>query len=400
MSLHAPFPPSAHDRWKICTGSFALGLQVPEPPESEYAAEGTRLHTVASNDLGAAHDEPCAPTADDAALLKPYLDYARKRMKQTKAVAIEATLKHSSWLFGTPDLKLIYKEAGEHILEIVDLKTGAGILVDPEENGQLLTYAYMALLEMAKMEWGQPSMATRKRFDEFADIRADQPDPFQFLPQTIRLTIVQPPDEDHPVKTWDTTREHVLEHGKASEKAIAIALSGKGKLIPGDHCRFCKAKPICPKLRGEVVEAVDGPLPATMSVDTLAFWLERADRMEGFIKAVREMGHEVASQALQQGRPGIPGWTLKPKRATRSWADEAKVLEIARKRRIKIWQDKLLSPAMAENEHPNLPQELRDQIVAVSSGTNLVRGNAPHAVTAPDASPMARLVANLNLKKF
>ena len=76
------------------------------------------------------------------------------------------------------------------------------------------------------------------------------------------------------------------------------------------------------------------------------------------------------------------------------------MLEIARKRRIKIWQDKLLSPAMAENEHPNLPQELRDQIVAVSSGTNLVRGNAPHAVTAPDASPMARLVANLNLKKF
>jgi len=21
--------------------------------------------------------------------------------------------------------------------------------------------------------------------------------------------------------------------------------------VPGDHCRFCKAKPICPKLRGE-----------------------------------------------------------------------------------------------------------------------------------------------------
>jgi hypothetical protein len=57
----------------------------------------------------------------------------------------------------------------------------------------------------------------------------------------------------------------------------------------------------------------------------------------------------------------------------RLWADEEAVLTIARKRKIKIWQDKLMSPAMAEKEHPNLPEELRSLIIAVSSGTNLVR---------------------------
>ena len=59
-----------------------------------------------------------------------------------------------------------------------------------------------------------------------------------------------------------------------------------------------------------------------------------------------------------------------------------------------------MSPAMAEKAHPNMPEELTKQIVAVSSGSNLVRGEATHVIAAPDAPPMAKLVANLQLKKF
>jgi len=95
---------------------------------------------------------------------------------------------------------------------------------------------------------------------------------------------------------------------------------------------------------------------------------------------------------------------LKPKRATRQWVDEDKVLEIARRRRIKIWQDKLMSPAMAEKAHADLPEELTSLIVAVSSGSNLVKSKgpktqAPLVALESEAKPMDKLMANFALMK-
>jgi hypothetical protein len=249
---------------------------------------------------------------------------------------------------------------------VVDLKTGSGIMVDAEENEQLLTYAFMALVKLRKVG---------RTFDR------------------VRLTIVQPPDEANPVKSWDCAAGRVMEHGARVEAAIARALEGDPPIVPGEWCRFCRAKPVCPKLRGEMVEALAGLTPATMTPASLAQWLDRSDRMEGFIKAVREVGHTLVGAGVN-----VPGWTLKPKRATRQWDDEDKVLEIARRRKIKIYQDKMLSPAMAEKAHPNLPQELRDRIVAVSSGSNLVRGEAPDTVNVkPEATKTERLMANFKL---
>ena len=349
---HALFAPSSAKRWLNCPGSVALGLLHPEPPEGPYAAEGTRLHDIAAGWL--ADDRPSMQVdAKDIEFLKPYIDYAEKRMKVCDVWAIEETIHHSGLLFGTPDLMMMFK--ADDLLEVVDLKTGAGIMVDPVENDQALAYAYMVVSKLIK----------------------DQIPP----PHNIRLTIVQPPDEDQPVKCWDTTLGHVLAWGAEAEAQIAVALAGGAPLQAGDHCRFCKAKPTCPALRGEVVEALGGTMPIQMTLGSLGQWLDRADRMEGFIKALRETAHAVATKAAEVGAQAIPGWVLKPKRATRQWADEEAVLAIARKRKIKIWQDKLMSPAMAEKAHPNMPQELTEQIIAVSSGSNLVRGETPAQVT-------------------
>jgi hypothetical protein len=349
---HALFSPSSAKRWLNCPGSVALGLLHPEPPEGPYAAEGTRLHDVAASILHRKAGRPSVSDADWVAV-GPYIHYVNHRIVKADAWAVEETIHHSGLLFGTPDLMMMFK--ADDLLEVVDLKTGAGIMVDPVENDQALAYAYMVVSKLIK----------------------DQIPP----PHNIRLTIVQPPDEDQPVKCWDTTLGHVLAWGAEAESAIATALAGGAPLQPGDHCRFCKAKPTCPALRGEVVEALGGTMPIQMTPGSLAQWLDRADRMEGFIKAVRETGHAIATKAAEIGAPGIPGWVLKPKRATRQWADEEAVLAIARKRKIKIWQDKLMSPAMAEKAHPNMPQELTEQIIAVSSGSNLVRGETPAQVT-------------------
>jgi|SRR6187402_1550130 len=326
MSTHAPFAPSSATRWLTCTGSFGLGLQLPEAPDSAYAAEGTRLHDVAAAILRGTKDYFPGGVVDpaDHTFLLPYLGHAAKVMKAYKksggVVRIEERVEHSDLLFGTPDLTAIDDEW----MEVVDLKTGAGIMVEPEENDQLLAYAYMIL-------------SRRKRFDVA-------------LPKGVTLTIVQPPDEAKPVKSWETTSDHVMEWGVKAEAAIRAALAGSFDLVPGDHCRFCKAKPVCPKLMGHVVEALP-VVVRELRPDNLAKWLDKADLMQQWLDSLREVAHDLASS----GHP-IPGYELKPKRATRQWVDEDKVLEIARRRRIKIWQDKLMSPAMAERRTRTCPR--------------------------------------------
>jgi len=376
MSAHAPFAPSSATRWLTCTGSFGLGLQLPEAPSSEYADEGTRLH-----DLAAAYLRPPYVAAnpvmskEDHQFLKPYRDSAMNIVSRANNVCyIEQRLEYSALLFGTPDLLAVDQDW----LEVVDLKTGAGIMVEPEENDQLLCYAWMALKKLYAQQPGKKAVPKFKG---------------------VRLTIVQPPDEENPVKSWETTSDHVMAWGVKAEAAIQTAIEGSFNLVPGEHCRFCKAKPVCPKLMGHVTEALP-VIVRELRPDKLAGWLDKADLMQQWLDALRETAHDLACA----GHP-IPGYELKPKRATRSWVDEEKAAAIARAKRMKIFQPrKLMSPAMAEKAHADLPEELTSLIVAVSSGSNLVKSKgpktqAPLVALESEAKPMDKLMANFALMK-
>ena len=367
MSSHAPFAPSSATRWLNCQGSFGLGLQLPEPPEGPYAAEGTRLHDVAADYLRTDFNVAASPVMlnEDYLFLKPYLDHCMALMPRCNRYEIELRQEFSQLLFGTPDFVAI----GPDWLEITDLKTGAGIMVEPEENDQLLCYAFMVLNQ--RKSW---------------------------QPKVVRLTIVQPADEERPVKTWNTTTKHVMEWGAKAQAAMQAAIEGSVQLEPGDHCRFCKAKPVCPKLAGHVVEALP-VVVRELRPDRLGYWLEKADLMQQWLDSLREVAHDLACD----GHP-IPGWELKPKRATRSWSDEEKAREVALRKRLRIFQPrKLMSPAMAEKAHANLPEELTNLIVAVSSGSNLVKSKgkpqAPLVALESEAKPHGKLMANFALLK-
>ena len=373
MSSHAPFAPSSATRWLKCQGSFALGLQLPEPPEGPYAAEGTRLHDVAAallrRQVPAVKQEP-----EDNAFLEPYLIHCEILKQCSNRWVVEERQEYSNLLFGTPDFVAL----GPDWLEVVDLKTGAGIMVEPEENDQLLCYAWMALKKLYAQQPGKKAVPKFKG---------------------VRLTIVQPPDEENPVKSWETTSDHVMAWGVKAEAAIQTAIEGSFNLVPGEHCRFCKAKPVCPKLMGHVTEALP-VIVRELRPDKLAGWLDKADLMQQWLDALRETAHDLACA----GHP-IPGYELKPKRATRSWVDEEKAAAIARAKRMKIFQPrKLMSPAMAEKAHADLPEELTSLIVAVSSGSNLVKSKgpktqAPLVALESEAKPMDKLMANFALMK-
>src|SRR4249920_2170543 len=85
---HAPFAPSAAKRWLNCPGSFALTLTMPrgDGDDGPYAAEGTRLHELAAAYLDV-EKAGVVMAADDHAALKPYLDYAKQRIRAESTLA-------------------------------------------------------------------------------------------------------------------------------------------------------------------------------------------------------------------------------------------------------------------------------------------------------------------------
>ena len=126
--------------------------------------------------------------------------------------------------------------------------------------------------------------------------------------------------------------------------------------------------------------------------------LDRADLVLQFIDAVRAHGHDLASRGIN-----VPGWTLKPKRAMRTWADADSTIEWARRHRqvTEMTEPRLLSPAQVEKANKDLYARVADQVVSVSSGTNLVRGNSPVPVAPPEgASTIERLMANFETLKY
>jgi Protein of unknown function (DUF2800) len=290
-------------------------------------------------------------------------------MKAAEWYDIEETIKHSPLLFGTPDFIALVRDT----LHVVDLKTGAGVMVSPVENDQALAYAYMALARCKHV--GAP------------------------LPANVVLTIVQPTDEDEPVKHWQTTTANVWAWGAHAEQVMADTVAGNAhEYVPGEHCRWCKAKPVCPKLRGAMVGLPASLQPAELSPVMTADVLDRADLVLQFIDAVRAHGHDLASRGVH-----VPGWTLKPKRAMRTWADAEQTLKWARRNRYmtEMTEARLLSPAQVEKKDKALYDRIDDQVVSVSSGTNLVRGNSPVPVALPEgASKTERLMANFETLKY
>jgi hypothetical protein len=310
-------------------------------------------------------------TSSESDFLLPYTKHCFDLMNRPGCTyRVEQTIPHSPLLFGTPDF--IAMEG--NTLHVVDLKTGAGVMVDPEENDQAMAYAYMVL-----SRWH--TMRGALDFDG------------------VVLTIVQPTDEEHPVKSWTATREHVMAWGERAEKIMADTVAGNvHEYVPGEHCRWCKAKPVCPRLTGALATLPASMQPAELGALATAEILDRADLVLQFIDAVRAHGHDLASRGVH-----VPGWTLKPKRAMRTWDNPEEVLAWARRHRFvtDMTEPKLLSPAQVEKHDKALYEKVAGHVVSISSGTNLVRGNSPAPVALPPgASTIERLMANFETLKY
>ena len=333
-----------------CPGSVALVQLAPPSPSSTYADKGTLLHSAISevllgedNVLGMVYE---GQTLDQDMIdqkLQPALDLLDKLDPDGEMkLAIETRVGFGKFLpgaFGSCD---VLGRLG-NTAYVIDWKFGDGIAVDAEQNEQLMYYA-AAAMRTPEVAWV---------FDGAV---------------AIECVIIQPPV----TRQWTTTPARIKAFEKDLKRAVKVASLPDAKLNPGDHCRFCPAKPTCPTMTGAVDRALKVKLDA-VDDDMLGKYAANAVLLQGWIDDLNAL----VQTKIEKGYK-IPGWKLVAKRGTRSWVDQGKAADALAALGVDPIKKEIVSPAQAEKllkaKKQNLPEGLT---VSVSSGDTLAPESDP-----------------------
>jgi len=317
--VHSPFGGSVAARVLRCPASVDLIRKVPAylHRPSAYADRGTALHVAATLLL---EDNPPSLeslvgktigtytiTSDDVEnALRPayaYVDALLNWLGAEFYVERRVIFPTIPDTWGTVDLLV---RIG-HTIHAIDFKFGVGVRVlalssDGDEdviNAQLLFYAAAARHSLPEF---------------FAGV------------ESIVLTILQPVSVDidaEMVSSVAVTHAELDEFVTVYRAACEEALSDAPRLQAGSWCRFCPARPICPKHTRPLLDlaqftvSTEFAAPKEAYLQALAAGLDLVDA----IKDIRTALHDQAKRALEQG-DSVPGYALSAGRAERHWRDE------------------------------------------------------------------------------
>lgn len=311
MAKHALLSASSAERWLNCTPSARLNEKIPDTA-SPYAAEGTLAHKLAELILTFELEKCDAAYPDFKKALEElqkyelyytgmmdeveiYTNYVletyNEAVSKTKdaVIFLEETLDYSDFVpegFGTGDCIII----ADGRMEIVDLKFGKGVEVSAIENPQLMLYALGA-------------------YEKYG---------FIYGIEKITMTIVQVRLDN--ISSWTISTEMLKEWAKSIKEKADLAFQGKGELVPGKWCTFCKVRQTC-RARAEANIKFYNQYnqdPNLLSISEIAEILGQADEIEKWAKEIKEY-------ALNEALKGVkyPGWKLVEGQSNRQIDDEA-----------------------------------------------------------------------------
>ena len=320
MTAHAKLSASGSEKWMTCTPSANLEAQFPDEG-SEFAREGSFAHQLFELEINYILERITAKQykARRAALMKDafysqeledYVEeaviFAMERIREIKheckdpVIMVEKRLDFSRWVpegFGTGDLVIV----ADGIVEVMDLKYGKGIYVDPIHNSQLRLYGLGAFNELCHL------------YDIFR----------------VRMTVLQP--RLHNFGSEELHIDELLDWATYEVKPLAaMAWEGKGEFVAGDHCTscFCKARYTCPARAAQAIaiaqqefgaiEDAQPPLPESLSMDRIAELLPKADM-------VIDWFNDLKAYALKQATEHntiVPGYKMVEGRSNRKYADQ------------------------------------------------------------------------------
>lgn len=306
---HALLSASGSHKWLHCPPSARLEEQIPET-ESVYANEGRLAHSIGELKLRKAFIEPMGPKKFNAALKKlqadplyqnemlhytdVYLDYISGIVHSFASppyVAVEKRLNYSAYApegFGTGDNIII----GGDLLQITDLKYGKGVPVSAENNPQMMLYA-LGAYHAYSILYG----ITR-----------------------VKMAVIQPRLDS--ISEWEITAQDLLAWGESIKPIAQMAHQGLGENIPGEWCRFCRAKAQC-RARADSYSALADfgkPLPPLINNDEVGRLLTIAQGLKSWLGDLEEYA---LAECLKGNE--VQGWKAVPGRSNRTFdnTDEA-----------------------------------------------------------------------------
>jgi len=380
---------------------------------SAYADEGTAAHTLADHCLTTGFDadrfadwfvnlDGKTPAEKfivasngprcheiDAEMVdgvQTYLDYVREIMI-SPGVEFEVEQWLSLEYLGVPGLDggtgdVVAYHPETQMLDVVDLKYGRGIPVEPKDNTQGLCYALGAI----------------RRYHNRGI-------------KKLRITIVQPrcPHPAGPIRTWEADVIDLLDFEADLKEAALRTLKPDAPLNSGEWCKFCPAAPTCPTRREHALtiaqaefsvvgEELTLPVVAQLDPENLAKILTEITQLEDWCRRVKEHAH---AEAVHGRCP--PGFKLVANRATRRWrGDDANVAEMLEDlfglETAQIYAEpKMLSPAKIEPLMPGKnkaerAKKLAELCTKESSGTVLALAADPRPAVKADASEFGEAV--------
>jgi hypothetical protein len=337
---------STAKRVMACPGSVNLCAKMPPKPSSVHADRGTLLHDAIAMLLDGKVESVIGMEYNGIILTQELYDekivVALEKLDEIDPdkrmeYAVESRVCFGDLLpgvFGSADL---LGRIGNRAI-VLDWKFGDGVVVDAVENAQGMFYS-AAAMRTPETQWV---------FDGATE---------------IEIIIVQPPM----MRRWVTTPARIKQFEAELVAAVKQSQKDDAAFNAGDHCRWCAAKPVCPKMTGEVDRFMKTSLQ-TIDATQIGHYLQQADQIEDFIKSVREM----AFTMLENDVP-VSGYKLVAKRGTRQWTNEDDAIKFLGD---KAFESKLISVAQAEKlvGKKNFPQELA---VSVSSGNTLANEDDP-----------------------
>ena len=361
-TAHAKLGASGAHRWMQCPGSLVLEEGMPDT-ESDASREGTAAHAVGEACLLRGHDPfeyigESAPTdevdwtvdADMANAVDVYVRHLRELADDFGEHNVEVQVSLAplgDWaedMFGTADFVGLVGD----VLYVRDYKHGKGVVVEAEGNVQFAYYAVGALLHL------------RERGHDINAIRE------------VRMGVVQPRayHEAGPIREdvatvgelidWAETRvaDAVRVVQQAYQTRQQTASWADRFLDPGDHCKFCKAKGLCPKLAERSMDNAmlefsgDDVVPVKpmdrLSEDEIASILRHKKAITDWLNGVEQL----AVHSLTKGDDVTGGqFKLVAGRSNRTWRDERAATDTLHRMG---WGDddlftqKFITPAQAE----------------------------------------------------